>query len=1014
MSDLDNSDEIDEWDKKEVDEEKDEEKYDEDEKDEDEAQKLDDFQNSEGNSDDEEIRPKEYYADSDEEYALNIKNENEEYTEVISALPPKIIKQEESQVEVSSSPAFQCLDQLFQEGKLSGTKVAFLKAKYTELHETLKRTRESEARLLQEAKKSTNELDRQFIELEKGDHFPENSNTDVSKLREQLLKHNNDLAEAEERQYQLEYKIECLEEEKKIVLRESNRLPKQGEIEKKIKELQAGAEELKKEVVSRQNESKTLKEDLEKTNHQIATDKKEYEVLSEELEKLKAELVQINTIPGQTAKEADKILRQKNAIYVQLEALNAEYQEYVEIVKNFESQQKVLKDEQFEAETKLKSQKAALSEKERDLAALSKDYELAKEREVTLTGDRTSLDLALRHIQNERKTMHDLHTRRLKEKERDLRSLKKAELQLKVAEESLNHTKSIFEKVNSQVNSLPKDDGSYSKTKAELEKDVEQAKRALAQQNSLTAVEHVKLEASAQEEQNYLYCQSDLRIEVVELTRLAAIKADEREQKARDFMKAETKYHRAVEDLKTKQLQIQDHQKKYQEMQIKLKEFAQLYDIIKNERNKCVNLIQTSTQKAAEMKEKIKILNNEIEILRTAVMLKDKDLQKQRLKRMNAIVMRDSLRNEVAKQRQLEEELKEKRDQQRTDMAKLNVMINQGEEQMIKLRKRYERNVQHRNDRGIKLIERNEEVCVFYERVNIQDQMIRNGEVELKSLEEEIRFLELQQQEMKRSSHLLHKAVPGKLNQEKELVTLQIQLQQCQDRMVELEKALENPYDESRVRYLTGKDPTPGEIHNKVEELESRLAEKEERLLEKDLIFEQVERLVARTGNKAKVGKDDTLNLAKSVNSIQTKIKETTRKMMALVSELSMNQALAMKLQQEVKEKEALLEHCYMRMEKGEAPLSEFEIEWERALRDIERRIQEGEARRLMEQEEEQYRLTGGMYTTAEPRPNAYIPEDETELPIPRPYGSNAPFKPTEAGSTMRHIRKPVPKPIEI
>merc|ERR1712244_188414 len=81
--------------------------------------------------------------------------------------------------------------------------------------------------------------------------------------------------------------------------------------------------------------------------------------------------------------------------------------------------------------------------------------------------------------------------------------------------------------------------------------------------------EHVKLEASAAEEQNLLYEQSDLRIEVVELTRLAAIKADEREQKARDFMRAEMRYHRAVEDLKTKQLQIQDLQKQYQEKQIK-------------------------------------------------------------------------------------------------------------------------------------------------------------------------------------------------------------------------------------------------------------------------------------------------------------------------------------------------------------------------------------------------------------------------------------------------------------
>ena len=56
----------------------------------------------------------------------------------------------------------------------------------------------------------------------------------------------------------------------------------------------------------------------------------------------------------------------------------------------------------------------------------------------------------------------------------------------------------------------------------------------------------------------------------------------------------------------------------------RLKDFAKLYDIIKNERNKTVNLIQTSTQKAAEMREKIKILQNEIEILRTAVAKKDR------------------------------------------------------------------------------------------------------------------------------------------------------------------------------------------------------------------------------------------------------------------------------------------------------------------------------------------------------------------------------------------------------
>ena len=84
--------------------------------------------------------------------------------------------------------------------------------------------------------------------------------------------------------------------------------------------------------------------------------------------------------------------------------------------------------------------------------------------------------------------------------------------------------------------------------------------------------------------------------------------------------------------------------------------------------------------------------------------------------------------------------------------------------------------MQNRNDRGIQLIEREEEVCVFYERHNIQDQMIRNGDVELKGREEEIRFLNMQVTEEKRSIGLLRKNTPNQKAMEQELVTLQIQV----------------------------------------------------------------------------------------------------------------------------------------------------------------------------------------------------------------------------------------------
>ena len=72
------------------------------------------------------------------------------------------------------------------------------------------------------------------------------------------------------------------------------------------------------------------------------------------------------------------------------------------------------------------------------------------------------------------------------------------------------------------------------------------------------------------------------------------------------------------------------------------------------------------------------------------------------------------------------------------------------------------------------------------------------------------------------------------------------------------------------------------------------------------------------------------------VNELQSKIKTVTRRMMSMVSELSMHQAEGVKLQQEVRERESELEMCYRRMEKGEPPNVSIEREWLCLVRDTE------------------------------------------------------------------------------
>jgi len=56
----------------------------------------------------------------------------------------------------------------------------------------------------------------------------------------------------------------------------------------------------------------------------------------------------------------------------------------------------------------------------------------------------------------------------------------------------------------------------------------------------------------------------------------------------------------------------------------RLKELTELYEALKSERNKYVSLIQTSSQKTTEVREKLKIFDNETEILRTSIAQKEK------------------------------------------------------------------------------------------------------------------------------------------------------------------------------------------------------------------------------------------------------------------------------------------------------------------------------------------------------------------------------------------------------
>mmetsp|Transcript_22960 Transcript_22960/g.35416 ORF Transcript_22960/g.35416 Transcript_22960/m.35416 type:complete len:219 (+) Transcript_22960:2145-2801(+) len=209
---------------------------------------------------------------------------------------------------------------------------------------------------------------------------------------------------------------------------------------------------------------------------------------------------------------------------------------------------------------------------------------------------------------------------------------------------------------------------------------------------------------------------------------------------------------------------------------------------------------------------------------------------------------------------------------------------------------------------------------------------------------------------------------------------------------------------------LKGEDADPEALHAKIQVLEERLNNKKESLLEKELVYEEVSNLAEKLRTQALDGRKSTLEIAEKINEYKARTTELSRKMLATVSELSMFQSKALKMQQEKEEKEQYLEEMIHRMEAKLPPTDASDSEFEKRVRDQARKEQE-KMERIQRKQLEMSLPPNGVKTTAFPRPNSYMPPDKD--PIPKPYGRFQPFKPQEPGANMRHFNNPKPMEIE-
>jgi chromosome segregation ATPase len=490
--------------------------------------------------------------------------------------------------------------------------------------------------------------------------------------------------------------------------------------------------------------------------------------------------------------------------------------------------------------------------------------------------------------------------------------------------------------------------------------------------------------------------------EALAIKQIAALKV-QRDNKSRELETTVAARKAETEKARLKEIELGDLSKQLADSAARMHQFSNLYELAKSERNSFASAIQSSHQGAAEMRERLKILKNEVEILHSESAAKDKALAKERQALAAAGSQRDGLRSAINKSAREYQARQLVVEQQILGIDKLSSIIDGLEADMNALKLQYEAAVEMRSFTGIQLIDRNDELCVLYEKSNVHEKTASGGEKAMRELDDECRALSIALKELERQQYIARMKLPDTPMWAERILEMQNALVAARQVSEKLCAQLETPAMAQRWIALDGEDPDSEQLGLRAAELEQSLGLLKQELLDRELSREELrglsERLSAELHGAAEGG-PAAAAIGKQVNELRRALHEATRRLMALVSEVSMYQAEALKLGQEAAAAADKLSAAQDAFDRGLPPSVAAEQRWGL----LERQRQYSADAEAAARE--------ATPAGPEPRPNAYVPDDGVGLP--RPFGKHAPFKAAEASGGMRHFHAPVLKPIDL
>ncbi|XP_060555610.1 cilia- and flagella-associated protein 58-like [Ruditapes philippinarum] len=786
--------------------------------------------------------------------------------------------------------AFEALEKDFQDvlSELMGDRsLEKFRVEYEKLHKALKKSHESEKRLMQKCRELNAEIVANSAKVSTALKLSQEDQATIASLKKEIEKAWKMVDAAHEKETRARETIQSL----KLEIANLSKLVEQGAgltmgQEHSVNELLKIKEDLTKERDESLQEIVKLREQLAQSNSTQQHLEEQKNEAEEKIQELTQDIQMRNNEAQREARKRDKMEREMKQTKADLDAKSSE-------IKTMQTQIQRHKEDINKLEQQLREQRI-LNER------AIKDADILNTRFQKLQGDfehqLISTDTLAQENQarvSELKVKEDEVSQLKSETQRLNKTRETIQRKLRQVEDSKAELEFQRETYKGQILGLERElEASKKQAEADkkqidglvrerdlLHKEMLKAVSATTKQLSLVKLHEQSKKNLEQEIQNYKEEAQKQRKIIYQLEK-------ERDRYINEASDLTQKVLQHMEDVKVREMQIFDFKKKIAESETKLKQQQNLYEAVRSDRNLYSKNLIESQDEITEMKRKLKIMNHQIDQLKEEIQAKEAALVKEHLEHQRVEKEKETLKAELQKMKQLAAENKAYIEAQEAEERKLLKIISEADAERVRQKKELDQVISERDILGTQLVRRNDELALLYEKIKIQQSTLNKGEIQYNQRLEDIRVLKLEIKKLRREKGILQKSVANVEDLRREVYHIQRELLRERTRCKALEEELENPMNIHRWRKLEGSDPSQFENIQKIHTLQKRLISKTEEVVEKELLIQEKEKLYLEL--KHILARQPGPEVAEQLSIYQQTLKEKTKQMKSMASELNM------------------------------------------------------------------------------------------------------------------------------